>query len=57
MIAATLPVKAIGRAATIFDNASGDGTPRRYARAYHVLAGTTPSLNYQAFITKDTLNG
>ncbi len=35
-----------------FSNAQGD-TVYRYVRAYHTLAGTTPSINYTAFIAKE----
>lgn len=37
---------------------SVDGTkPYQYLRVYAVLAGTTPSINFRAFLTKDILAG
>lgn len=47
----------IGRRQTTFVNVSEDGKPLQYLRAYHVLSGTTPSANYQAFIGQNPLNG
>lgn len=35
-----------------FSNNQGE-TTYRYVRAFHTLAGTTPSINYTAFIAKD----
>lgn len=45
----------IGRRAKPFINQGEDGQPRAYLRLYHVLSGTTPSVNYRGFITKDPL--
>lgn len=47
----------IGRRQAPFVNVSESGTPLPYLRAYHVVAGTTPSVNYRAFIGQNPLNG
>jgi hypothetical protein len=44
-------VAATGRNEAHFTNQQGD-TIYRYIRAYHTLAGTTPSINYTAFLAK-----
>lgn len=45
----------IGRRTKPFINQGEDGLARQYLRLYHVLTGTTPSVNYRGFITKDPL--
>lgn len=45
----------IGRRSKPFVNQGEDGLPRQYLRLYHVLSGTTPSVNYRGFITKNPL--
>lgn len=47
----------IGRRQTPFINTSETGTPLPYLRAYHVVSGTTGSVNYRAFIGQNPLNG
>ncbi len=41
----------IGRYQKPFNNLDVDGTPLRYLRIYTVVAGSTPSITYEAFIT------
>jgi hypothetical protein len=41
-----------GRRQVPFNNMGEDGVPKAYARLYTVLAGTTPSINHQAFISQ-----
>jgi hypothetical protein len=43
----------VGRYTLPFVNSSDGETPLPYLRAYHVIAGTTPSANYRAWITKN----
>jgi len=47
----------IGRRQAAFVNVSEDGKPLQYLRAYIVVSGTTPSINCQAFIGQNPLNG
>lgn len=45
----------VGRRQVPFNNIGEDGAPKAYIRAYHVISGTTPSINYQAFIGQNPL--
>lgn len=45
----------LGRQSRPFVNIGEDGNPKAYLRAYHVIAGTTPSINYAAMITQNPL--
>lgn len=45
-------ISGTGRSEIPFSNVQA-GVTYRYAREYHTLAGTTPSINYTAFIAKD----
>lgn len=44
-----------GRYARTFLNSRDGVKPYPYLRMFHRLGGTTPSVNYRAFITKDVL--
>jgi hypothetical protein len=39
---------------TIYNSANGE-TPKRYMRIRHVIAGTSPSITYSAFITNSPM--
>jgi hypothetical protein len=45
----------IGRHSRPFVNIGEDGQAKTYLRAYHNIAGTTPSINYAAMITQNPL--
>ena len=44
---------AVGRKTIPFSNQGRDGSPLPYLRIYATVAGTTPILNYRAWITKN----
>lgn len=46
-----------GRYATTFLNSRNGAKPYPYLRVFLVASGTTPSINYRAFLTKDLLAG
>jgi hypothetical protein len=45
----------VGRRSVPFNNIGEDGAAKAYARIYAVLGGTTPSINYSAFISQNPL--
>jgi len=45
----------IGRVAQLVSN-EFQGTIYRYARLFHRIAGTTPSINYKAFLAQAITN-
>lgn len=45
----------LGRQSRPFNNIGEDGAPKAYLRVYHVIGGSTPSINYQAFIGQNPL--
>ena len=45
----------VGRQSRPFNNVGEDGNPKAYLRVYHVIGGTTPSINYAAMITQNPL--
>lgn len=45
----------VGRRTVPFNNIGEDGAPKAYLRAFHVMSGTTPSINYAAMITQNPL--
>lgn len=46
---------ALGRKTIPFSNQARDGSPLPYLRIYTTVAGTTPSLSFRAWITKNPL--
>lgn len=46
----------IGRKTIPFNNQARDGTPLPYLRVYATLSGTTPILDYRAWITKNPMH-
>jgi hypothetical protein len=46
----------IGRKTIPFTNQARDGSPLPYLRIYATIAGTTPSVDFRAWITKNPLN-
>lgn len=45
----------VGRRSVPFNNIGEDGGAKSYLRVFHVIAGTTPSINYTAMITQNPL--
>lgn len=45
----------VGRRTVPFNNIGEDGAPKAYLRAFHTISGTTPSINYSAFISQNPL--
>lgn len=45
----------VARYSVPFSNTGDGSTPLPYLRVYHVIAGTTPSVNYRAWITRTPL--
>jgi hypothetical protein len=48
-------VQGVGRRQMPFINTDETGAPKAYLRAYAVVGGTTPSINYSAFISQNPL--
>jgi hypothetical protein len=46
----------VGRYTIPFTNQGRDGSPLPYLRIYATIAGTTPSVDFRAWITKNPLN-
>lgn len=45
----------VGRRSMPFNNIGEDGAAKTYLRAFHVISGTGPSINYTAMVTQNPL--
>jgi hypothetical protein len=45
----------VGKRVVPFNNVGEDGAPKQYARCYTAIGGTTPSINFDAWITQNPL--